>query len=99
MADSGSGRVHVVVQGDVQGVGFRYFVADHARDAGLRGWVRNRTDGSVECVAEGPRADLETLLELLRRGPTSAEVEAVDVDWQEPEGGLDGFQIRGWGGG
>ncbi len=91
-------RLHAIVRGDVQGVGFRYFVADHARDAGLRGWVRNLSDGSVECVAEGPRGALDDLLGLLRRGPTSAEVDRVDADWQEPRGDLDQFQISGWGG-
>jgi len=91
-------RLHAVVRGDVQGVGFRYFVADHARDAGLRGWVRNQSDGSVECVAEGSRQALEGLAAILRRGPTSAEVADVDLEWEDPRGDLDGFQIRGWGG-
>jgi acylphosphatase len=90
-------RVHAIVRGDVQGVGFRYFVADHARDAGLRGWVRNRADGSVECVAEGLRDVVEELVEALRRGPTSAAVERVETDWLEPKADLDGFQILGWG--
>jgi acylphosphatase len=90
-------RVHAIVRGDVQGVGFRYFVADHARDAGLGGWVRNQPDGSVECVAEGPRVALEDLVGALRRGPSSAEVEDVEIEWGEPVGDLDGFQIRGWG--
>lgn len=90
-------RVHAIVRGDVQGVGFRYYVADHARDRGLCGWVRNRADGAVECVAEGSREAVDDLVALLRRGPTSAEVAGVDLEWQEPEGDLDGFQIRGWG--
>lgn len=90
-------RLHAIVRGDVQGVGFRYYVADHARDAGLHGWVRNQADGSVECVAEGPREAVDELVALLRRGPTSADVAAVDVEWEEPKGDLDGFQIRGWG--
>jgi acylphosphatase len=91
-------RVHAIVRGDVQGVGFRYFVADHARDARLSGWVSNRADGSVECVAEGPRAALEELIAVLRRGPSSAQVEDVEIEWEEPAGELGGFQIRGWGG-
>lgn len=91
-------RVHAIVRGDVQGVGFRYYVADHAGDAGLRGWVRNLPDGAVECVAEGPRPALEDLVALLRRGPSSAEVTGMQVEWVEAKGDLDEFQIRGWGG-
>jgi acylphosphatase len=89
--------LHAVVRGDVQGVGFRYFVADRARDAGLHGWVRNLPDGAVECVAEGPRREVEALLRVLERGPSSAEVQRVEADWTEPEGDLDEFQIKGWG--
>jgi acylphosphatase len=92
-------RLHAVVRGDVQGVGFRYWVADQARAAGLRGWVRNSEDGSVECLAEGSRLALEELLRLLRRGPSSADVQRVDAEWAEPAGDLEPFQIRGWGGG
>ncbi len=54
-------RVDATVVGRVQGVGFRWFVLDAARRHGLRGWVANEPDGSVRCVAEGPREDLEAL--------------------------------------
>lgn len=90
----GISALHAVVRGDVQGVGFRYYVLRRAREAGLAGWVRNRADGSVECLAQGPRPALERLLEDLGRGPGMAEVEAVDVDWQKPAGELDGFTVR-----
>jgi acylphosphatase len=90
-------RVHAIVRGDVQGVGFRYYVADHAHGWGLSGWVRNQADGSVECVAEGAPEAVDRLVALLRRGPSSAEVGDVEVEWEEPKGDLDGFQIRGWG--
>ena len=81
------------MHGYVQGVGFRYFVLHRAREAELAGWVRNRSDGSVECVAEGPRPALEWLLEELRRGPWPAEVTTVDVDWQPPLGDLGRFDV------
>lgn len=88
-------RLRVVVSGDVQGVGFRYFVADHARDAGLGGWVLNRPDGAVECVAEGPREALEELLRVIERGPTSAAVGHVEAEWSEASGDAPaGFEIR-----
>lgn len=86
-------RLHAVVSGYVQGVGYRYFVLHRARDAGLVGWVRNRADGSVECLAEGPRPALEQFLDDLHRGPYPAEVTAVSADWQPPGGRLRGFEV------
>ena len=60
--------------------------------------MRNQSDGSVECLAQGPRETVEELVGVLRRGPTSAEVEDVEVDWQDVGDDLEAeFQIRGWG--
>jgi acylphosphatase len=86
-------RLHAFVRGDVQGVGFRYFVQRRAEEMGLAGWVRNRPDGSVELVAEGDRAALGRLLELAGRGPGMADVDRVDVEWEE-ETGLKGFTVK-----
>jgi acylphosphatase len=85
--------LHAVVYGDVQGVGFRYFVQRRAEEMGLAGWVRNRPDGSVEVVAEGNRAALGRLLELLTKGPGLADVDGVDAEWGK-ETGLRGFAVR-----
>lgn len=82
-----------MVRGDVQGVGFRYFVQRRAEEMGLAGWVRNRPDGSVEVVAEGGRPALGRLLEMLGKGPGLAAVDRVDVAWGE-ESGLKGFSVR-----
>jgi acylphosphatase len=82
------GRLHLIAYGYVQGVGFRYFVLHRARALGLRGWVRNRGDGGVECLAEGRRRELERLLEEIRRGPRGADVSEVEVDWQAARGDL-----------
>ena len=90
----GKAGLHAVVRGDVQGVGFRYFVLRRARESTLAGWVRNRPDGSVECLAEGPKAALERLLDDLRRGPGMAEVQSVEVDWRRPAEDLHGFVVR-----
>jgi acylphosphatase len=90
----GRQRVHAVVQGRVQGVGFRHFTRQTGRRLGLAGWVRNERDGSVTVVAEGPRHDLEALLADLRRGPSAASVDEVDALWREPAGDLDGFSVR-----
>jgi acylphosphatase len=87
-------RLEAVVRGRVQGVGFRWFVVDEARQRGLRGWVANQADGSVACVAEGPRRDLEDLLLALARGPAGAIVERVLPAWGPPSGTPTRFEIR-----
>jgi acylphosphatase len=87
-------RLHAVVRGDVQGVGFRYFLVDSARPLGLRGWVRNRPDGAVEVLAEGDRPKLERLLQAAREGPRHARVEEVEVEWGPPSGGLGPFDLN-----
>ena len=87
-------RLDVTVVGRVQGVGFRYFVLRHATDLGLRGWVANQGRGSVRCVAEGHRAQLEALLERMRAGPASAMVERVSEAWMPATGTLGPFSVR-----
>ena len=67
-----------VVYGLVQGVGFRWFVARHARGLGLRGYARNLPDGSVEVVVDGQDESLPELERLLRAGPANAAVERVE---------------------
>ncbi|MEO8436881.1 MAG: acylphosphatase [Chloroflexota bacterium] len=80
--------------GRVQGVGFRYFVLREAMDLELVGWVANTMDGSVRCVAEGPRGRLELLLERLRVGPAAAIVERVSEAWMPATGTLGTFEVR-----
>ncbi len=88
-------RLHAVVRGEVQMVGFRYFVIEEARALGLTGWVRNGDDGrTVEVVAEGPQERLERLESLLRNGPRHARVEAVDVHWSDVLEGHQRFEAR-----
>jgi acylphosphatase len=86
-------RLHAVVRGDVQGVGFRYYVQRKARQLGLPGWVRNNEDGSVELVAEGERDALEQLKRAVEEGPRAARVERVDVQWSQGTGGLKAFDL------
>jgi acylphosphatase len=88
-------RLHAIVRGEVQGVGFRFFLIRHAEGLGLHGWVRNRDDGGVELVAEGSRRALEELLRSAREGPRMARVTRVDADWSVAAGGLDRFDITG----
>jgi acylphosphatase len=75
-----------VVQGRVQGVGFRYFAARAAREFGIAGWVRNLPDGSVETLAEGDAGAVERYLDKLRRGPSASRVEGVVVEERAEEG-------------
>lgn len=90
-------RLEATVIGRVQGVGFRYHVLRRAHGLGLTGWVANEADGTVRCVAEGPRGDLETLREALESGPAGAIVERVIARWGPPTGSLPPFEIRSWG--
>ena len=85
------------VRGRVQGVGFRYFVLDLATDLGLVGWVANMPDGSVRCVAEGPRRDLDTLLTALGQGPLGGRVDDVQATWGPAGGSFERFSVRSGG--
>jgi acylphosphatase len=69
----------VVVRGRVQGVGFRAFVEDEARQRRIAGWVRNRRDGSVEAVVAGSLDEVERIAAAVRHGPPGARVDAVEV--------------------
>ena len=81
--------LHLIVRGRVQGVGFRWFVADEARRLALRGWVRNNSDGSVEIRARGPNAALQSLESHVRRGPPGSRVSDVERAEGNDEGSLD----------
>ncbi len=86
-------RLHAVVHGDVQGVGFRYFAQRKAQQLGLQGWVRNNDDGTVEVVAEGSREQLEDLKRALQEGPRMARVDRVETRWSNATGGMRGFDL------
>ena len=88
-------RLHVVVRGRVQGVGFRAATASMARNAALSGWVRNAADGTVEAEFEGTRAQLDDALAWCQRGPRFARVDAVESTWHTTPEGYDAFAIRG----
>jgi acylphosphatase len=90
-------RLEATSRGRVQGVGFRYFIFRRGMELGLTGWVANESDGSVRCVAEGPRPDLEALLETMERGPAGAIVERVSATWGPGTGTLRDFGIRAGG--
>ena len=87
-------QLEATVRGQVQGVNFRASTQAQARRLGLTGWVRNRPDGSVEVVAEGPREALETLLAFLHSGPPGAMVSQVQSDWLPATLELRQFEVR-----
>jgi acylphosphatase len=95
MAEKELCRLHAVVEGRVQGVGFRFFVLDMAETLGVSGWVRNRWDETVEVTAEGPRLDLERLLQALERGPRAAFVSQVQREWLSATGEFKSFMVKG----
>ena len=76
---------HVIVRGQVQGVGYRAFIEDEAAIRGLEGWVRNRRDGSVEALFAGPQEEVEEMIEACRKGPWSAKVEGLEERKGTPE--------------
>jgi acylphosphatase len=94
MTDQEIVRLHAIVEGRVQGVGFRYFTQRQAVLLGLTGWVRNRWKGTVEVIAEGSREDIEKLLQSIRRGPHAGTTQNVEYDFQEATGEFISFQIR-----
>lgn len=87
-------RVRLRIRGLVQGVFYRYNTMKKAHELGLTGWVRNLPDGSVECVAEGPKEKVERLIAWCRQGPPGARVEAVEVNWEAYTGEFKDFSIR-----
>lgn len=83
---------HLQIRGRVQGVGFRYSLRREAQRLGLSGWVRNRVDGSVEAVIQGPDEAVEKLVAWARHGPPNARV--TDLRAGAAEGSYEGFELR-----
>ncbi len=87
-------RLSATVSGSVQGVYFRAYTQREAERLGLTGYARNLSDGTVEVVAEGPRAALESLLAWLRRGSPSAHVDEVRAEWHAARGAFARFEVQ-----
>jgi len=87
-------RAHLVFKGRVQGVFFRANAQRIAKELGLRGWVRNCLDGSVEAVVEGPQPQVRSLIERLRREVNAARVDAVEENWEAATGEFAAFDVR-----
>ena len=87
-------RLHVVVEGIVQGVFFRARTREEASSLGLSGWVRNCLDGRVEAVFEGEKDKVEKILKWCKKGPPGATVRKVEENWEEATGEFDSFSIK-----
>jgi len=85
-------RVHVLIKGDVQMVNFRYYTKEKADEFGLKGWVKNNEDGSVEAVFEGDEKKIEEIIKFCKKGPNSARVDDVKITEEETEN-LQEFKI------
>lgn len=87
-------RAHIHISGRVQGVFFRYETQALAEKIGVKGWVRNTSDGGVEAVFEGEKEKVEQMLDFCRSGPPGANVMDVKVEWESYRGKFSSFNIR-----
>ncbi len=87
-------QLHALVNGRVQGVGFRYYTLKSARGKNLTGWVRNLRDGRVEVMAEGDQNRLNQLITDLRQGPISSDVDHVEVNFSDAVGEFKDFDVK-----
>lgn len=87
-------RAQILINGWVQGVGYRAFASWAARSLNLVGYVMNLSDGRVKVEVEGRKEEISKFIEKLKKGPAMAEVETVEVKWLPPTGKFQGFQIR-----
>lgn len=87
-------RLHLLISGDVTGVGFRHGTLFIARELELTGWVRNTQDYKVEIVAEGEREKVKRLISWAKTGPPLAQVTDVNVEWEKATGKFTSFEIK-----
>jgi acylphosphatase len=88
-------QAHVVARGRVQGVYYRGSLKQQADAHGVSGWVRNRPDGAVEALLQGPHGAVVTVADWMRGGPPRARVESVDIEWTDVRDPMQGFEVVG----
>jgi acylphosphatase len=86
-------RVHLIISGDVIGVGYRSWVKRQARELGVSGWVKNREDNTVELVVEGSKDHLTAVVAICKKGPDVAWVKDVVETWQDATGEFVDFEV------
>ena len=87
-------RAHIIVHGYVQGVFFRHYARKTALSLGLKGYVRNMADGTVEVVAEGSKEKINELIKFCKKGTEGAEVSNVDIKFEKASNEFEGFEVR-----
>lgn len=87
-------EIQIKIHGRVQGVGFRYSLAEKARALQVRGWCANKHDGTVECVAQGNEDTLQQLIKWCQKGPRFANVKELTVEWRMPGEPHYSFEIQ-----
>jgi acylphosphatase len=87
-------QARLFISGFVQGVGFRRFIHKQAMELNLGGWVRNLPDGRVEVLLQGERQEVEMLIEACGKGPFLAEIDEVDIQWEETMQEYADFTVR-----
>lgn len=90
-------QAHVLIEGRVQGVSFRYYMRQEATRLGLVGWVRNLRDGRVEAVFQGDQSAVEIIAAWCEHGPHGARVKNVLRHWEILDSELISFEVRPWG--
>lgn len=86
-------KINVIITGRVQGVWFRKYTQRKAKELGLTGWVRNESNGNVALIAEGSEKLLKKFVHWLGKGAPEAEVDTVNVNWEEAKGIFNSFEI------
>ena len=87
-------RVHVIIEGRVQGVFFRHHTQEMALKLDVKGWVKNRWDGSVEALFEGDKKKVDQIVQWCRRGPSQARVMNLHTTWENYTGEFEDFYIH-----
>ena len=87
-------RVHILVKGRVQAVGFRAHVEYHSLQIGVLGWVRNKGRNTVETVAEGTREQIDQFIEMVKTGPHASRVDEAIIEYEPTTGHLNGFSVK-----
>ena len=87
-------RAHVLISGSVQGVFFRANAQEMAEQYKLTGWVRNTSDGRVECLLEGDEEQVKNMLDWCSKGPAGSHVKSTEVEWGKPTGEFKAFYIK-----
>lgn len=87
-------RAHIFIEGEVQGVFYRAWTRSQAEKLGLTGWVKNLQDGRVEAVFQGPREQIEAMIEKCKAGSKLARPSFVDVTWEDAKSSIKEFEIK-----